>query len=62
MFQFLTDLLRSKPRADRRPDDRGPADGEHPERGATPAAGKLRRPALEVLEDRVTPGGGYWSG
>ena len=61
MFKLLTELLRSfKP-------DKGcgteiAANPERCDRAAVRDLAPRFRPALEVLEERATPGGGEWSG
>jgi hypothetical protein len=59
MFKFLTELLRGVSKADA---DSACAARQETERLPASSDGPRFRPALEVLEDRVTPGGGMWGG
>jgi hypothetical protein len=55
MFEFLINLLRGESKADEGPGKQAPVQPERP-------VGERLRPAVEVLEDRANPGGGFWGG
>jgi len=61
MFTFLTKLLRGV-KSDNDSGTRGAAKPERPDHDSGQDLRPRFRPAMEVLEDRVTPGGGSWSG
>jgi hypothetical protein len=61
VFTFLTELLRSV-KSDKCSGTLSPTEPERPEQDSAQGLRPRFRPALERLEDRVTPGGGMWSG
>ena len=62
MFKFLTELLRGVSKADEDAGNHGPAQRRRPEQGSRQRPRERVRPALEILEERIAPGGGDWNG